>query len=150
MHTVCDMLCTTAVCLSQLSEVRGSVTVWRAYTSLIHQYHGALVTRLDLSSPMTALVNEIKDGLQTLASLPLKESTVVRSIVFYLYKTTHCRSVGEFPLIKNNLLCHRNLCLISHIKTCLDNSSTCLLPCFSPHNILHTFLILYIIIIICK
>ncbi|XP_050724069.1 uncharacterized protein C1orf112-like isoform X2 [Eriocheir sinensis] len=73
---VCDKLCTTAVCLSQLSEVRGSVTVWRAYTGLIHQYHGALVTRLDLSPPMTALVNEIKDGLQTLASLPVKDIAV--------------------------------------------------------------------------
>lgn len=78
MHTVCDKLCTTAVCLSQLSEVRGSVTVWRAYTSLIHQYHGALVTRLDLCPPMTALVNEIKDGLETLASLSLKNESVVR------------------------------------------------------------------------
>lgn len=78
MCTVCDKLCTAAVCLSQLSEVRGSVTVWRAYTTLIHQYHGALVTRLDLSPPMTALVNEIKDGLQTLASLPLKDGNMVR------------------------------------------------------------------------
>lgn len=82
MHTVCDKLCTTAVCLSQLSEVRGSVTVWRAYTSLIHQYHRTLVTRLDLSPPMTALVNEIKDGLQTLASLPMKDTAVVRLIGF--------------------------------------------------------------------
>lgn len=76
--TVCDKLCTTAACLSQLSEVRGSVTVWRAYTSLIQQYHGVLVTRLDLSSPMAALVKEIKDGLHTLASLSLKNNTVVR------------------------------------------------------------------------
>lgn len=102
MHTVCDKLCRTAVCLSQFSEVRGSVTVWRAYTGLIHQYHRALATRLDLSLPMTALVNEIQDGLQTLASLPLKDSTVVRLKGLIVIKFMLTRFFGKFSLIYNH------------------------------------------------
>ncbi|XP_069167368.1 FIGNL1-interacting regulator of recombination and mitosis isoform X2 [Procambarus clarkii] len=71
---VCEQLCVTASCLSQLSEIRGCIVVWRAYATLVQQHHGELVTRIDLSSPLDALVKEIKDGFDLLASIPVKNS----------------------------------------------------------------------------
>ncbi|XP_063870708.1 FIGNL1-interacting regulator of recombination and mitosis-like [Scylla paramamosain] len=128
---VCDKLCTTAACLSQLSEVRGSVTLWRAYTSLIQQYHGVLITRLNLSLPMTALVKEIKDGLDTLASLSLGNNTVEekdKKIVQRIIKmTSFCLKVVIVMCEKFHgylMDCHTSLMLL-----------ILLLYRFSPKNV---------------
>ncbi|KAG7176943.1 hypothetical protein Hamer_G000152 [Homarus americanus] len=77
---VCEQLCVTATSLSQLSEIRCCVVVWRAYTSLVQHHHGELVTRIDISVPLTPLVKEIKDGLDLIASIPVKNVTMVRFI----------------------------------------------------------------------
>ncbi|XP_042222646.1 uncharacterized protein C1orf112 homolog isoform X2 [Homarus americanus] len=73
---VCEQLCVTATSLSQLSEIRCCVVVWRAYTSLVQHHHGELVTRIDISVPLTPLVKEIKDGLDLIASIPVKNVTM--------------------------------------------------------------------------
>ncbi|XP_071551472.1 FIGNL1-interacting regulator of recombination and mitosis-like isoform X2 [Panulirus ornatus] len=73
---VCEQLCATASSLSQLSEIRGCVVVWRAYTSLVNQHCGNLITRMDLRTPLVALTEEIRDGLLLLASIPVKNATM--------------------------------------------------------------------------
>ncbi|XP_037787317.1 uncharacterized protein C1orf112 homolog [Penaeus monodon] len=60
---VCEQLPVTASCMSQLSEVRACVVVWRAYVSFIQQYHAHLITELDISLPIASLIKEILDGL---------------------------------------------------------------------------------------
>ncbi|XP_027219712.2 FIGNL1-interacting regulator of recombination and mitosis [Penaeus vannamei] len=60
---VCEQLPVTASCMSQLSEVRACVVVWRAYVSFIQHYHTHLITELDISLPIASLIKEISDGL---------------------------------------------------------------------------------------
>lgn len=72
---VCEQLCVIASCLSHLSEIRGCIVMWRAYASLIQHHHGELLTRLDISVPLDALVKEIRDGLCLLASIPINNIT---------------------------------------------------------------------------
>lgn len=70
---VCQELCVTASCLSQLSEVRSSVIIWKVYTNLITTHHAHINTRLDLSPPLTALITEVTDGLNLLTQIKPEE-----------------------------------------------------------------------------
>ncbi|CAL4089912.1 unnamed protein product, partial [Meganyctiphanes norvegica] len=74
---VCQELCVTASCLSQLSEVRTSVIIWKAYTGLITAHHAHLATRLDLSPPLTALITEVTDGLNLLTHIKPEEGKLI-------------------------------------------------------------------------
>nr|XP_053631810.1 uncharacterized protein C1orf112 homolog [Cherax quadricarinatus] len=74
-YSMCEQLCVIASCLSHLSEIRGCIVMWRAYASLIQHHHGELLTRLDISVPLDALVKEIRDGLCLLASIPINNIT---------------------------------------------------------------------------
>ncbi|XP_068224185.1 FIGNL1-interacting regulator of recombination and mitosis-like isoform X1 [Palaemon carinicauda] len=70
---ICEHLCTTASHLSQLSDLRAFVAVWRAYASLVSQHHSCLTTTLDTSVPLKALVKEIGNGFEMLKALPFED-----------------------------------------------------------------------------
>lgn len=79
--SVTEQLCGTASCLSQVSEVRVCVEVWRAYINLVQQHCGQLMMRLDVSVPLVALTREIHDGLLLLGSVPIDNTVLVSSCI---------------------------------------------------------------------
>ncbi|KAK7083038.1 hypothetical protein SK128_021181 [Halocaridina rubra] len=70
----CDELCLTASYLSELSNLRAFVNVWRTYASLVNQHHNYLITNLDMGKPVEALSKEIKNGFNLLLGLPSSDS----------------------------------------------------------------------------